>query len=124
MKTYGPYKRKDNRLHLVIKKDDNTLTSISYPKWLLQSHLGRELLGDETVDHIDGDFNNNNISNLQILSRAANAQKSAVYAEYIELICKCCNKEFIRRKVIHARSLKLKQDGPFCSNQCVGKIHH
>lgn len=124
MKIYGPYLRKDNRLHLVIKKDDGKLTSMSYPKWIMENYLGRKLTTDETVDHIDNNPLNNDISNLQILSREANARKAVVPAEYIKLICKYCGKSFKRRKAweVYLRSKNL--DGPYCSRQCVGKVHH
>ncbi len=125
MKVYGPYTRKDGRMHLVIVNDDKTKKTISYPKWLMQQHLGRELTDDETVDHIDGNIFNNDISNFQILSRKDNALKSVKYAEYLKLKCKCCGSIFERRKSIHLRNMAvIKVDGPFCSKKCVGKIHN
>lgn len=124
MKIYGPYLRKDNRLHLVIKKDDGKLTSISYSKWVMENHLGRKLTKNETVDHIDNDPLNNDISNLQILSREDNARKAIVPAEYVELTCKCCGKSFSRRKAWETYLRTHKRDGPFCSKKCVGKVHH
>lgn len=125
MKLYGPYTRKDGRMHLVVVKDDKTKTTISYPKYLMQQHLGRELNENETVDHIDGNIFNNNISNFQILSRAENAIKSAKYAEYLKLTCKHCGKQFERRKSVHRHNMAVRKvDGPFCSKKCVGKVHH
>lgn len=124
MKIYGPYLRKDNRLHLVIKKDDGKLTSISYPKWIMENHLGRKLTQNETVDHIDNNPLNNDISNLQILSREDNARKAIIPAEYIELTCKYCGKSFKRRKAWEIYLRAKKFDGPFCSKKCVGKVHH
>lgn len=125
MKIYGPYLRKDSRLVLIVKKDDGSKTTISYPKWLMQQHLGRELIGDETVDHIDGNPLNNDLTNLQILSRSDNAKKSVNYAEQVELVCKCCGIKFYRRTVVHNRNLSVrKTDGPFCSHRCVGKTYN
>lgn len=125
MKIYGPYKRKDGRMHMVIVNDNKTKTTISYPKYIMQQYLGRSLTDDETVDHIDGNVLNNDISNFQILSRAENALKSAKWAKYLKLTCKYCGKQFERREVIHKRNLSVRKiDGPFCSKQCVGKVHH
>ena len=91
----------------------------------MENHLGRKLNADETVDHIDGNIYNNDISNFQILSRRDNALKSVKYAEYLQLTCKHCGKQFQRRTCIHKRNVtKRKVDGPFCSKHCVGKVHH
>lgn len=123
-KIYGPYLRKDGRQQLVIKTDDK-LTTISYPKWLMEQHLGRKLESWETVDHIDNNPLNNDLQNLQILSRAENARKSVVYAEQIQLKCKCCGSLFFKRKAleIYERAVR-KKDGPFCSKKCVGKVYN
>lgn len=123
MKIYGPYTRKDGRKHIVIVSNGKKQTK-SYPRYLLEQRLGRELLDTETVDHIDGDFTNDALSNLQILSRADNARKSVVYAESIILICKTCQQRFTRRKVVEAERIKRNNDGPFCSKTCVGKYHN
>lgn len=124
VKVYGPYLRKDNRLHLVIYKDGK-VTSMSYPKFLMEQHLGRSLLSDETVDHIDGNPINNELSNLQLLSRAENARKSAPRANMLNLTCKKCGKSFTRRAAVHNYNTNVRKvDGPFCSQRCVGKVHN
>lgn len=123
-KIYGPYTRKDGRQQLVVIQNGKK-TTISYPKWIMQQHLGRKLEDWETIDHIDNNPKNNKIKNLQILSRKENALKSVKYAEKIELKCKCCGVLFFRRKAKeqYERNIRSK-DGPFCSKKCVGKIHH
>lgn len=124
MKIYGPYLRNDNRLHLVIKKEDGKLTSISYPKWIMEQHLERKLTSNETVDHIDNDPLNNDLSNLQILTREDNAKKAIKPAEYVELTCKYCGKSFSRRKSWETYLRNHNHDGPFCSKKCSGKLHN
>lgn len=125
MKTYGPYLRKDGRKHVIHIYDDGTRRTQSYPRYLLEQHLQRELLEIETVDHVDEDFTNDSIQNLQILSRGMNAEKSAPKAEYLELICKVCSASFLRRKAVHLYETQVRhKDGPFCSHQCVGKMYH
>jgi hypothetical protein len=124
MKIYGPYLRKDKRLVIVINHGDRMQT-LSYPKYLMEQHLGRKLLSHETVDHIDGNPLNNDLSNLQILSLADNIRKSHPVATYIELKCKCCGKQFKRREAVHKRNTEVRKvDGPFCSKSCVGKTHN
>jgi len=78
LKMYGPYLRKDGRKH-ILWYDTITKQKIteSYPKYLMEKYLGRKLTKDETVDHINNDFTDNRIENLQILSRRDNIIKSA-----------------------------------------------
>jgi hypothetical protein len=79
-KLYGPYtSKKDGRKRCVLTFDRcSKKTTLSYPKLLLETNLGRRLGEDETVDHIDADHSNNVIGNLQILTRIENAKKSHV----------------------------------------------
>ena len=43
------YVGKDNRSRVVIKKDDGTMTSVSYPRILMEEKLGRPLKPYEDV---------------------------------------------------------------------------
>lgn len=66
----------NSRLILSYVKTDGEWTTISYPKALMEVHLGRVLnYPDETVDHINNDPMDNRIENLQILSCSENAKK-------------------------------------------------
>lgn len=73
MKISKPYKRPDGRKHVIITRSDGSKTTRSYPRYLLEMKLGRSLLPEETVDHIDGDHTNDAPDNLRVLSRAENA---------------------------------------------------
>lgn len=42
---------------------------VSYPKWLMEKHLGRPLNKSEVVYHIDQDMMNNDLSNLEVITR-------------------------------------------------------
>lgn len=120
-KVYGPYKRKDGRMHVLIILNDGQRLTRSYPKFLIEYELGIELDPIlHTVDHIDRDFTNNDRSNLQILSRSDNAKKSTTRRKPITGNCIWCNTEFIlTRDQISKR--KKKMAGPFCSRTCSGK---
>lgn len=125
IKTYGPYIRKDGRKHVIHYYSDGKKVTQSYPRYLMEQHLGRKLLDEETVDHDDEDFTNDDLSNLKLLSREANALKSIVPAELVDLICKYCGASFKRRKVVeHYNRVTRETDGPFCSKHCVGKMYH
>lgn len=129
MKVYGPYIRKDGRSHVVIIHDNKRRQTKSYPRFLLEKELGRELTIDEEVDHIDGNFLNNAMCNLQILSKIANRQKAIVehnrQEKYMSFKCPCCSKDF-SGLVRQYRNNQIKQgkSGPYCSRRCVGKTHH
>jgi len=131
MKLYGPYTRKDGRQHVILIDLAGKRRTVSYPKYLMEQHLGRLLDHDETVDHINNDYTDNRLENLQILSRSDNCKKQFIdrpelRAEYILLVCSYCSKEFFRRKRKHLGQLKkTKNKGYyFCSRSCQGKIFH
>lgn len=66
---------KDNRRTLLLANGKQR-SSTQYARYLLAVKLGRFLTQTETVDHIDGDKTNDDINNLQILSRKENIRKS------------------------------------------------
>jgi len=71
MQIFGPYKRKsDGRQIVIVVEPNGRRRTVSYPKWLMEQHLGRKLdPNEETVDHIDSNFDNNNLDNLRIMPR-------------------------------------------------------
>lgn len=122
---YGPYTRADGRQHIVLnnanksKGEAGKTKTISYPKAIMENYLRRRLLDNETVDHIDGDFTNNDIANLQVLDRAYHAKKDVVRADYGTCLCAWCGKEF---KMTKSRSNDRAKNRPhFCSKSCSGK---
>lgn len=126
MKIYGPYLRKDGRKHLVLVNGEIT-TSVSYPKWLLEKKLGRKLLPNETADHVDNDFRNDEISNLELLTRAENARKEMRRPErakkYFEFTCPVCGKLAKKELRYVSGNWAKGRKGPFCSRQCAGKYN-
>ena len=95
-KVYGPYTRKDGRQVVILKTpgSHNDHQTISYPKYLIECHLNRYLEDNETVDHIDGNFNNNDLSNLRVVDRAEHCRSHTSKRETITKICVICNKPF------------------------------
>lgn len=66
---FGPYKRKDSRWIVVLyDQETDTTTSVSYPRWLMEKHLGHKLGKSEEVHHVDGNVDNNSLSNLEVLT--------------------------------------------------------
>lgn len=117
---YGPYTRPDGRQHMVIK-DQGKKTTVSYPKYLMEQHLGRKLDPDlETVDHIDKDFTNNDLSNLQILSRPKHAELDAKRVKMVEFTCPECGGLGSQRPRNIDHNRRRGKVGPFCSRSCAG----
>jgi len=125
MKVYGPYLRKDNRMHVILVYKNGKKQTKSYPKFLMENHLGRKLKEHETVDHINNNFQDNRIENLQILSRSDNAKKEFLQIhrkrKLFKGICPACNIKFTKFLNYVLGNLKKQKSGPYCSRKCAGK---
>jgi HNH endonuclease len=121
---YGPYTRKDGRKH-VIHYDGITRHTQSYPRYLMEQHLGRRLEKWEHVDHKNDDYTDDRIENLQILTQLENNKKSAKPTEYKFFSCPVCLVDFsLPVRVYKANQIIQNKAGPYCSKQCAGKAHH
>lgn len=127
---YGPYYRDtDDRQHVVLY-DGRARITVSYPKYLVELHLGRLLAAHETVHHKDGDVRNNAVENLEVIDRATHAKlhSPAIYVDKL-FICPVCDKEFIlnglqQTRLNSERKRGKCKTGPFCSRRCSGKVNH
>lgn len=121
MKIYGPYTRKDKRQHVIIV-DNGISKCISYPRYLLSKHLNRELLPEETVDHINNDFTDNRIENLQILSLSDNIKKQQKLnsRKTYTFNCPVCGVESTKYLNYVKNNWNKGKKGPFCSRKCAG----
>lgn len=120
-KMYGPYINNKNRKFVIlIKSGSNDRVTISYPKLIMECYLGKRLSENETVDHIDRNYLNDSISNLQVLTREEHCRIDAKRVVTKDAECLMCGKIFSlspaqRNKRSSSRA------GPFCSRQCTGK---
>jgi hypothetical protein len=123
MKVYGPYKRKDGRKHVCIIFENGKRITKSYPRYILEKHLGRELLEKETVDHINNDFTDDRIENLQILTREENIKKSSPKPKMFSFNCPICGK-FSTKKFSNVKHNNINngKSGPFCGKSCAGLV--
>lgn len=122
MKVHGPYKRKDGRQIVVIVENNGTRRTVSYPKWLMEMQVGRKLDPNlETVDHIDSNFDNNDISNLRIVPRDQHSADDTRRVKPVKFTCAWCNKEFERSPRLIRDKAKKNKAGPFCSRTCAGR---
>lgn len=122
---YGPYTRDDGRQHVIVLTKDERgkeveRLTMSYPKFLVENILMRELGVDETVDHIDNDFTNNKPSNLRILPRTTHSAVDAIRADSIVLPCSWCGGDVTLTSNQRNQRARDKA-GPFCNRSCTGK---
>lgn len=125
-KLYGPYNSgKDGRLRAVLVYPDSTKKTISYPKYIVECNIGRYLTDDETIDHIDGNPLNNDISNLRIIKRNEHAYNDAQRNKDVIYKCDYCGKEFIIKgdKLHYIFRKDRENSAHFCSRKCAGKYN-
>lgn len=123
-KVYGPYTRKDGRQHVIHYYGNNFRVTQSYPRYLMEQKLDRELEDWEEVDHIDNDPTNNSIDNLQILTQRENQQKEADRRtkEVWDFTCPICGVFFQKEaRFVRWNNIVRKKKGPYCSRSCAGK---
>lgn len=121
-KVYGPYSRPDQRKIVIVVSRNGKRRTVSYPKWLMERHLGRKLHPDrETVDHWDTNIENNDINNLRLVRRDVHSADDTRRVKMIKLNCAWCDKDFERSPRLLRDKAKKKKSGPFCSRSCAGK---
>jgi len=101
----------------LVGQEGQKRTTVSYARYLMSVELGRCLLSEEHVDHIDDDRLNDTIDNLQILSPAENTRKGKKRT-MVQLQCDQCGKQFERRKGNDPASKGYAR--AFCSRRCLG----
>ena len=117
---YGPYVRKDGRMHVILIHHNSSgqitaRKTISYPKYIVEKYLNRYLTDDETVDHIDGNFSNNDLSNLRVVPRKEHCKSHSKSRKTIIKQCMICGTEFTTTDINRLT----------CgSKQCAGKCAH
>lgn len=114
--------KRDGRVRCTLYFKDKTHKSMSYPKYLMEFHLGRYLTEDETVDHIDQNTQNNDISNLRVISRREHCSNDAKRCIPVVLTCALCGKQFEHKGSLNHRNHKNKKCKGFyfCSRYCAG----
>lgn len=80
----------------------------------------RWLKSFEDVDHKDNDKSNDDIANLQILSRSKNTikQMSIIRTGIEEYVCLNCGELFTKRVALELLRIKRGCSGPFCGCAC------
>jgi len=113
--------KKDNRLRIMVTFPNKKRKVMSYPKYLVEKHINRYLDKDETVDHIDNNYLNNELSNLRVLTRSEHGKQDRLKPMDVILNCVWCGTEFkVEGNKIRYMNRQSKANG-FCSRTCSGK---
>lgn len=120
-KLYGPYRRPDGRQIVILKDDSGKTRTISYPKYLMEQHLGRPLGADDTVDHWDSNVDNNDLDNLRVMPRGEHSSDDTRRVKNVKFQCALCKKDFERSPRLVRDKAKKNKAGPFCSRRCAGQ---
>ncbi len=121
-KVHGPYRRQDGRQIVIVIENNGKRRTVSYPKWIMELQIGRKLDPNlETVDHIDSNFENNDISNLRIMPRDQHSADDTRRVKPVKFTCAWCDKEFERSPRLIRDKARKNKAGPFCSRACAGK---
>lgn len=107
-------------IHLIKERKRNGKRKcISYAKYLWMSHNKQEVPEGYQVDHINNNFKDDRIENLQLLTQKENNLKSKRNKRIVILKCPVCNKEF----EYEVRNLSTHKN-PCCSRKCGGIKSH
>jgi len=117
---YGPYTCKaSGRRTVAVHLETGQERFVSYPKFLVEVIVGRALdPKTETIDHIDGDFNNNSWSNLRILTKEDHAREDALRIQLTPVTCVWCGESTYKRPNQIKHRGRKQLFGPFCSIHC------
>lgn len=110
---------KEPRRVATLRKEDKTMTSMSYAKYLYTSHYKCDIQKGDQVDHINGDKMDDRIENLQVISQYYNNKKDRKRSEMVECICPVCGNHFLIKKY----NLPFHPN-PCCSRKCGGIKSH
>ena len=119
---------REQRRIVDLYNSDTDRTSISYARYLMCVKIGYILSNDLDVDHIDNDKTNDNIGNLQILTKLQNKIKETNrYLEEEQLsygyICACCQAPFILAERLVKGRLAQNVVYAFCGKSCSARFH-
>ncbi len=126
-KIHGPYLIRNpkstnyGRKQVIIHYEDGSRRTMLLSRHLMEKKLGRRLLPEEHVDHINRDKTDDRIENLQILDSSSHASKDSIRVGLVEITCVLCKSKAMKKARYLAHNAKQGKAGPFCSRSCAGK---
>lgn len=115
-KILGPYTLPSGRKHITIRFDNGTRKNISYARFLYESAYGK-LKNDEHVHHKDGDYTNDELSNLEALVQKEHVKSHKPIKEELFSCLACGNELKLSGTKLSTLKSNLKRNkrGPYCS---------
>lgn len=108
----------DGRKRIDLVNSSKDRTTISFARYLMCVKLGKFISEDYEVDHIDADCTNDDLSNLQILTKEEHLEKTTREATtgrtFLQLVCPNCRITFKRE----VRFTTGNKENNFCSRHC------
>lgn len=121
-KTFGPYVRSDGRSIIIEVDEKGKRRTVSYPKYIMEQHLKRQLNPDtETVDHINRDHMDNSLDNLRVIDRKQHSADDTRRVKLVKFKCDMCGKETERSPRLMRDKNKKGSLGKFCGKSCSAK---
>lgn len=121
----GPYRfdYDPRRSFVVITYENGSKVSKSYPRYLVEQKLGRQLSTNEEVHHIDGNPDNNDLSNLLVINGTLHRHNHCKYKFYSSTEkCVVCGKSFEyterKKRNYYYNTGKFVNKNPTCCRQC------
>lgn len=117
----------EGRKSITLVRNDGFVTSVSYARYIMATHVGYYIPDGFEVDHKDNDRTNDDINNLQLLTPEQNRLKQALRAEeekeYRGYECAYCGISFL---ITFSEAKKRMSQGvvyAFCGRSCAAKLH-
>lgn len=116
------------RKRVILYNNHNDRSTTSYARYLLCVKIGKLLPTEIEADHVDNDFTNDSIINIQPLHQTNNILKEKLrYLEEEQIVygvqCACCGIKFM----ITERNVKMKLaqnvEYAFCSRSCASRFN-
>lgn len=111
------------QVNLIVKDNISIRTTLSRARYRMSVYLGKLVSSEFEVDHKDNNKLNDNLSNLQLLTKEENKQKQVDFyrvnnPEFIQLSCSMCFSSF--RKLIRNYKFHTKrgQINFYCCKSC------
>lgn len=90
----------------------------------MENQLGRLLAPNEVVHHRDENKWNDDLANLEVLTRSAHARHHAPVVPEVELVCPVCAGGFTLKPAALRLRAKRGQGAPTCSRSCGARQGH
>lgn len=119
-KVLGPFGATTLRRKKVeIINDQGISKQTNYSRYLMEVHLGRILAADEEVHHIDENYFNDSIENLEVISKIEHVRHHKTLDREETFTCSWCLTRFTLRDQRYSIYLWNKKNtpkynGPFC----------